>query len=118
LGLLGKILEVDLTGEKWKFKEFPETVGQNYLGGRGLNVKHLYESIPPGTDPYGPDNILILSCGGLTCFFQTSHQCPVSFNRRFRRFQYRWWIWNQPAFMRHPAVGPSRSGIKTGISLD
>jgi len=66
LGLLGKILEVDLTGEKWKFKEFPETVGQNYLGGRGLNVKHLYESVLPGTDPYGPNNILTLSCGGLT----------------------------------------------------
>jgi aldehyde:ferredoxin oxidoreductase len=66
LGLLGKILEVDLTREKWKIREFPETVEQNYLGGRGLNVKHLYDSIPPGTDPYGPDNILILSCGGLT----------------------------------------------------
>jgi aldehyde:ferredoxin oxidoreductase len=58
LGLLGKILEVDLTREKWKIREFPETVEQNYLGGRGLNVKHLYDSIPPGTDPYGPDNIL------------------------------------------------------------
>jgi aldehyde:ferredoxin oxidoreductase len=35
LGLLGKILEIDLTEEKWKIREFPETVEQNYLGGRG-----------------------------------------------------------------------------------
>ena len=66
LGILGKILEIDLAEEKWKFKEFAETAEQTYLGGRGLNVKHLYESILPGTDPYGPNNILTLSCGGLT----------------------------------------------------
>jgi aldehyde:ferredoxin oxidoreductase len=66
LGMLGKILEIDLAEGKWKFKEFAETAEQAYFGGRGLNVKHLYDSIPPGTDPYGPDNILILSCGGLT----------------------------------------------------
>jgi aldehyde:ferredoxin oxidoreductase len=66
LGLLGNILEIDLTAEKWQFKEFPETIAQNYLGGRGFNVRHLYDSIPPGTDPCGPDNILALSCGALT----------------------------------------------------
>jgi aldehyde:ferredoxin oxidoreductase len=66
LGMLGKILEIDLAEGKWKFKEFAETAEQTYLGGRGLNVKHLYESILPGTDPYGPKNILTLSCGGLT----------------------------------------------------
>ena len=66
MGILGKILEIDLAEEKWKFKEFAETAEQTYLGGRGLNVKHLYESILPGTDPYGPNNILTLSCGGLT----------------------------------------------------
>lgn len=66
MGLLGNILEIDLSAEKWKFREFPEAVEQNYLGGRGLNAKHLYESIPVGTDPYGPDNIFLLSCGALT----------------------------------------------------
>jgi aldehyde:ferredoxin oxidoreductase len=66
LGMLGKILEIDLAEEKWEFKEFAESAEQTYLGGRGLNVKHLYESILPGTDPSGPSNILTLSCGGLT----------------------------------------------------
>lgn len=66
MSMFGKILEIDLAEEKWKFKEFAKSTEQTYLGGRGLNVKHLYESILPGTDPYGPNNILTLACGGLT----------------------------------------------------
>lgn len=39
---------------------------RDYLGGRGLNIKCLFDNIPPGTDPLGPDNILTISCGLLT----------------------------------------------------
>ncbi len=64
-GYAGKILRIDLTNNE--VTESPTSrYAAKYLGGRGLNVKHLYDSIPPGTDPYGPDNILTLSCGGLT----------------------------------------------------
>ncbi len=64
--MFGQILDIDLTTETWKLSEYPKDLTRKYLGGRGLNVKHLYESIPPGTDPYGPDNMLTLSCGALT----------------------------------------------------
>jgi aldehyde:ferredoxin oxidoreductase len=66
MGLLGKILEIDLTAEKWNLKACLEDTGRDYFGGRGLNVKYIYESILPGTDPYGPDNVLVMSCGVLT----------------------------------------------------
>jgi aldehyde:ferredoxin oxidoreductase len=66
MGFLGKILEIDLTEEKWNLTACPEGTERNYLGGRGHNVKLLYDHIPPGTDPLGPQNILTLSCGLLT----------------------------------------------------
>ncbi len=66
MGLLGNILEIDLTEEKWSLSACPEDAEYNYLGGRGLNVKHLYDYITPGTDSLSPQNILTLSCGMLT----------------------------------------------------
>ena len=66
MSVLGQILTINLTTETWKLSDYPKDLTIKYLGGRGLNVKHLYESIPPGTDPYRPENILTLSCGGLT----------------------------------------------------
>jgi aldehyde:ferredoxin oxidoreductase len=37
-----------------------------YLGGRGFNVQFLYHNLSPDTDPLGPENILLFSCGLLT----------------------------------------------------
>ena len=66
MSMFGQILDIDLSTETWKLSEYPQDLASKYIGGRGLNVKHLYESIPPGTDPYGPNNRLTLSCGALT----------------------------------------------------
>jgi aldehyde:ferredoxin oxidoreductase len=66
MALLGRILDIDLTAGKWKLCPLPEGSMRTYLGGRGINVKFIYENIPPGTDPLSPANILSLSCGLLT----------------------------------------------------
>ena len=66
MSIFGQILDIDLTTEKWKLSDHPEDLAGEYCGGRGLNVKLLYDQIPPGTDPLGPQNILTLSCGMLT----------------------------------------------------
>jgi aldehyde:ferredoxin oxidoreductase len=66
MSIFGQILEIDLTTETWKLSDDPQDLTGEYLGGRGLNVKLLYDHIPPGTDPLGPQNILALSCGMLT----------------------------------------------------
>jgi aldehyde:ferredoxin oxidoreductase len=64
--LLGQILNVYLTEEKWNLSACSEGAARDYFGGRGLNVKRIYDSIRPGTDPYSPGNILALSGGTLT----------------------------------------------------
>ena len=66
MSVFGQILDIDLTAETWKLSDYQENLAREYLGGRGLNVKFLYDHILPGTDPLGPQNILTLSCGLLT----------------------------------------------------
>jgi len=66
MSLIGQILDIDLTTQDWTFLPSPQDVVQRYLGGRGLNVKFIYENIPQGVDPLAPGNILTLSCGLLT----------------------------------------------------
>jgi aldehyde:ferredoxin oxidoreductase len=66
MALLGQILDIDLSTGIWKFYPLPKKLAWEYLGGRGINVKFLYENLPAGIDPMGPDNMLIFSCGLLT----------------------------------------------------
>jgi aldehyde:ferredoxin oxidoreductase len=66
MAFLGQILDIDLSTGIWNFFPFSEKRARKFLGGRGLNVKLLYENLPPGIDPLGSDNILIFSCGLLT----------------------------------------------------
>ena len=66
MSLLGKILDIDLAANTWKLSEYPHELTGKYLGGRGLNVHFLYDQLPTGIDPLGPENLLIFSCGLLT----------------------------------------------------
>jgi aldehyde:ferredoxin oxidoreductase len=63
---VGKILDVDLSTGSWRISEFPGDGIPEYLGGRGINVKYIYDNIPAEIDPLGPQNILVFSCGLLT----------------------------------------------------
>ena len=64
--LAGKILDVDLSAGTWEIYEVSGAGMPDYLGGRGINVKHIFDNIPAGTDPLGPENTLVFSCGLLT----------------------------------------------------
>ena len=66
MNLFGKILDIDLVANTWKFAEYPLELASRYLGGRGLNVHFLYDQLPTDIDPLGPENLLIFSCGLLT----------------------------------------------------
>ncbi len=65
-GWRGKILRVDLSGEKCVVKPLDPEVAKDLLGGRGLNAKTLFDEVPPGIDPLGPENVLCLATGTLT----------------------------------------------------
>ena len=64
-GWSGTILRVDLTNGKTKREPLPEESATKFLGGRGLNMKVLWEEIPRGIDPLGPQNVLCLATGPL-----------------------------------------------------
>ncbi len=59
------LLEVDLTRETHRVLDVTEDVGK-YLGGRGLGNRLLWDMVPQGADPLGPDNILHIGVGPLT----------------------------------------------------
>jgi len=61
-----RILNVDLSsGRIWR-EEVEQEDLLRFLGGRGINAKLLYERVPKGVDPLGPDNLLIFGPGTLT----------------------------------------------------
>jgi aldehyde:ferredoxin oxidoreductase len=65
-GYWGKILFVDLSTGNVHTEQPSEETYRHYLGGYGLGVRYLYERIPPGADPLGPENILAFLPGLLS----------------------------------------------------
>lgn len=65
-GYRGKILSIDLTEGRCIEEYMPNDIYYDYLSGIGLAVRLLYERIPEGADPLGPDNILAFVSGLLT----------------------------------------------------
>lgn len=65
-GYLGKILIVDLSAGKIKEQIIEDKVYENLLSGVGLGAYVLYNNIPKGADPLGPDNMLGFVSGLLT----------------------------------------------------
>ena len=65
-GYMGKILMVDLSKGTCVEELVPDEVYENYLSGTGLGAYLLYDRIPVGADPLGPDNILGFMSGLLT----------------------------------------------------
>jgi len=77
-GYAGKFLEVDLSTENIKNVTFDESVLRNYIGGRGLATKILWDRLGhrwETVDPLGPENILLVLTGPLTGFFPGGRVC-------------------------------------------
>ena len=62
-GWTGTILRVDLSTGKITKEPLSEELAYNFIGGRGVNSKILYDETGPETDPLGPDNRLIIGTG-------------------------------------------------------
>lgn len=65
-GYWGRILFVDLTTGEIRAETLPDEVYRQYLGGYGLAAYVLYERIPAGADPLGPQNVIGFVPGLLT----------------------------------------------------
>ena len=66
VSLLGDVLMVDLTTGKMEKWPFTPELSAGYVGARGYNVKLLWDMVPKGADPLGPENLLIFGVGPLT----------------------------------------------------
>ncbi len=61
----GRMLWVDLDDERTWDEELSENLMGQFVGSRGLGAKLLYDRVPPGTDPLGPDNMLLFVTAAL-----------------------------------------------------
>jgi aldehyde:ferredoxin oxidoreductase len=62
-GTYGRILTVDLTGSTFRIEPLPGEIERAFIGGKGIAAHLLLERNPAGTDPLGPDNLLIFNTG-------------------------------------------------------
>ena len=65
-GYMGKVLWVDLGSGRMKTETLPDRFYSDFLSGTGLASRLLFDRIPEGADPLGPDNILGFVSGLLT----------------------------------------------------
>ncbi len=65
-GLTGKLLRVDLTSGRIAVEEIRSDWLRDYVGGRGLAARYLYEELDARVDPLSPANKLIFATGPLT----------------------------------------------------
>lgn len=65
-GWQGTILRVDLSRGLISKEPLRKEMGKNYIGGRGINSRILYDEVKPGVDALDPSNRLIFGTGPLT----------------------------------------------------
>ena len=65
-GWHGRLLWINLTRMEFSTVEYPKEWARMFIGGRGLAARILWEYMPRGVDPLGPDNLLVLAVGPLT----------------------------------------------------
>jgi len=65
-GWSGKLLRVNLTSGKHTIEPVNREWAEDYVGGRGLAARYLYEEMDPTADPLSPENVLIFATGPLT----------------------------------------------------
>src|SRR5512136_2265412 len=80
-----KLLRVDLTTGKFSDAEVLKEDQVNYMGGRGLAAKILYEENKPKVDPFDPENRLIFmsgpytgTMGSFTAFYNVTTKSPLT----------------------------------------
>lgn len=71
---MNKLLWVDLGRREYRIDTIPDTIMDEYLGGRGLGAYLLYKNLPAKIDPFSPENLIILSSGpaqGTSTFYSS-----------------------------------------------
>lgn len=78
-GYAGRMLEVNLTTNVVRERVLTPELCHDYLGGIGFNARIIYDEVPAGADPLGPDNVLVFGVGTLVgSTFPTASRTEVS----------------------------------------
>src|SRR6266851_5953053 len=65
-GWTGKLLRVNLTSGRSRVEDIPEGWLRDYIGGRGIGDRYLWQELDPRVGSLSPDNKLIFATGPLT----------------------------------------------------
>jgi len=65
-GWHGKLLRINLTTREVTTEDIDPQVCKDYIGGRGVAIRYLYDEVDPQVDPLSPQNKLIFATGPLT----------------------------------------------------
>ena len=65
-GWKGKILRVDLSQGRINEEDLPISLMEDYIGGRGMAIRILFDEIDPSIDALSPENKLIFATGPVT----------------------------------------------------
>ncbi|WP_117368250.1 aldehyde ferredoxin oxidoreductase family protein [Natrarchaeobaculum sulfurireducens] len=60
------LVRVDLSAGRVTSEAIPERWLEQYVGGKGLGARYLYDELEAGTDPHAPENVLLFALGPLT----------------------------------------------------
>ena len=77
-GYAGKFLEIDLSNKAIEEKKVPDNVLKEYIGGRGLATKVLWDRLGSKwerVDPLSSENILCVLTGPMTGYFPGTKIC-------------------------------------------
>lgn len=78
-GWSGKVLDVDLTRGTFATRALDMNLTHQFLGGRGLGARLLWDLVGPEVDALSPENVLIFCTGPLTASgMQTSNRFSVT----------------------------------------
>jgi aldehyde:ferredoxin oxidoreductase len=64
-GYAGRILKINLSDESIEIIPLPKELVREYIGGRSINTKILYDKVPAGMDPFDAKNRVVFGVGPL-----------------------------------------------------
>src|SRR5512135_2953727 len=78
-GWMGKVLDIDLTSGTIATRPLDMELAHQFLGGRGMGARILWDEVGPEVEPLSPANLLAFTNGPLTgTGYQTSNRFSVS----------------------------------------
>lgn len=76
---MGKFLLVDLSTGSMDVTPVDPSLKEDFVGGKGFGARLLYDLLPPGLDPFSPQNVIMFLPGPLTgTMVPSMRSCVVS----------------------------------------